>query len=219
MSSNDPPQTSQRHVARAGRQRRWTGPGAADQSRTDARTDRRRRGERPEVRRHRLLPVPAAHRPQRQRRPTEEDRRPDSGVRLQRRLACRPGLARHGRRFGDEGCRGPQEIPRRRADGVPHRRRVQQAWRAQVRRDPDRFGGVRRRRMAQGPQGRTPRKSPRRSAKRPRSPPITANAWPPRARSAGPACTVGRPCSISWKKSECRRPLASRPIWPTRTCT
>ena len=122
---------------------------------------------------------------------------------------------------GDSAMRddsGPQEIPQRCADGVPDRRRLQQAWRAQVRRDPDRFGGVWRRGVAQGPQGRTPRESPRRSAKRPRLPPITGNAWPPRARFAGPACTVGRPCSISWKKSECRRPWVSRPIWPIRTC-
>ena len=65
----------------------------------------------------------------------------------------------------------------------------------------------------------TPKSSPRRSAKRPRSPkPTTASGWPPKAKSAGPACTPGRTCSTCSKRSICRRRSASRPTWPTRTC-
>jgi len=66
---------------------------------------------------------------------------------------------------------------------------------------------------------RTPRKSPRRFAKRPKSPPTTENAWQPKARYAGPGCTVGRTCSTFWRPSECRNRSASRPIWLIRTCT
>ncbi len=63
--------------------------------------------------------------------------------------------------------------------------------------------GVVRMDSATGPPTGTPtpratrKPSPRPSSRPPPSPGTTASAWPPRARSAGPACTRGRPWSTS----------------------
>ena len=72
-----------------------------------------------------------------------------------------------------------------------------------------------RHRLGEGP-GRKHRKtSPRPSAKPARSPSNTASASPPKAKSAGAACTRGRPCSTPSKRPACRTPSASRPTSPT----
>ena len=52
-----------------------------------------------------------------------------------------------------------------------------------------------------------------------RSPRTTASGWPPKAKSAGAACTVGSGWSSCWRWSTARRRSASRPTWPTRCCT
>ena len=69
------------------------------------------------------------------------------------------------------------------------------------------------------PEGQHQPRSPTRSAKPPRSPPTTASDWPPKAKSAGPACTAGKTCSTCSKRSACPRRSASRPTWPTPICT
>ncbi len=48
----------------------------------------------------------------------------------------------------------------------------------------------------------TPRRSPRPSPRPARSPRISASGWPPRAKSAGAACTVGGGCCNCWKWSD-----------------
>ena len=137
-----------------------------------------------------------------------------------RRLARRAGLAGHGRRLGDgQRRRTAQKFVAGREEGLPHRQDAQQARRAQVRRHPHRLG---RQPDATGPPipRATPRRSPRRSAKPPRSPRTTASGSPPKAKSAGPACTPGRTCSTCSNEvgmPETRR-LPGRP-WPTPIST
>ena len=53
----------------------------------------------------------------------------------------------------------------------------------------------------------------------PRSPRTTASGSPPRARSAGAACTPGGRWSTCSNGSASPRPSASRPTWPTRCST
>ena len=60
-----------------------------------------------------------------------------------------------------------------------------------------------------------PKPSPRPSGRPPTSPPTTANASPPRARSAGPACIPGGRCSNSSKPSTGPARWGSRRTWPT----
>ena len=72
----------------------------------------------------------------------------------------------------------------------------------------DRVGRQSRRRTRSG--------SPTRSARRATSPRTSASGSPPRAKSAGAACTAGATWSSCSKRSTARRRSASRPTWPTR---
>jgi hypothetical protein len=101
-----------------------------------------------------------------------------------------PRLAGDGRRLGDGFRRGPQEFRPRRRKGLPDCRRAQEARRPEVRRDPDRLGRQGRR-SGMPTRPATPRRSPPRSAKRPK--------WPDhgeRLAAEGEICWAGM---HSWK--------------------
>ena len=61
--------------------------------------------------------------------------------------------------------------------------------------------------------------SPTRSARPATSPKISASGWPPKARSAGPACIVGGATCSCWKWWTAPRRSASRPTWRTPCCS
>ena len=75
---------------------------------------------------------------------------------------------------------------------------------------------LRRPRPPTGPKTRrvTSKRSPKPSSGPPRSLAITANAWPPKEKSAGAGCTRGARWSICSKRSANLRPSAFRPICP-----
>ncbi len=83
-----------------------------------------------------------------------------------------------------------QEVRRTGAQGLPHRQAPARTGRPAVRHRPHRLGRQPRR-LAQGSRRQPEDASPRRSARPATSPPTTASAWPPRAKSAGAACTAG----------------------------
>ena len=146
-------------------------------------------------------------------------RRLDSGIRFPRRLAGGPGLARH----GGGSAMGTTTARKKFLSAVRMACRIAGAFDQHgVRKygvDPHRFGGVRRRGVgAKIPSANTKRIAETfREACRSRR--ITENAWPPRAKFAGPACTAGGTWWSCWKRWTARKPSASRPTWPTRTFT
>ena len=65
----------------------------------------------------------------------------------------------------------------------------------------------------------TPVELQTRFARPPRSRRTMASDWRRKARSAGPACTVGRICSTCSKKLVCPKRSASKPTWRIRIST
>ncbi len=100
--------------------------------------------------------------------------------------------------------------------GLPHRQAAARAGHSALRRGADRLGH-RRGRLGQGRSATpTASASPRRFARPATSPRISASGWPPKAKSAGAACTVGGGWCSCWKWSTGPRRSAFRPTWPTR---
>ena len=160
-------------------------------SRHDARPDRQRRGRRPEVRRRRPVPLRPARR-HRQRRRRRSKRWPTRSPRngLEGRLVRRAGLAADRRRLamGDEddasnsSTQVQQGLPHRPADARASAS-ARTASSASTPRPASRTG-------TRIPRA-TPRRSPRPSARPAEVARTTANDSPPKAKSAGAACTPG----------------------------
>ena len=199
----------------------WSAKGPAPslhRPRHDARPDRRRRSRRRQVRRRRPLPLRSARQHRLDRRRPQDARRQDrerEGLVVGSVVA--PGLAADRRRFGHGRARttgrsssARSARPAASADELPRTRRPP------LRRRPHRLG-LRRRRLGQGPRRATTERSPRRSARPATSPRITARSWPPRARSAGAACTRWKYMVAAARRwSDRPRRSASRPTWRTR---
>ncbi len=93
-----------------------------------------------------------------------------------------------GSAMGDERQRG--NFLTGRPQGVPDRQEAARAGRSSLRNRPHRLGRIARR-LGQGPRRQSEEDRRDLQAGRRRSPAITASGWPPRARSAGAACTPG----------------------------
>ena len=198
-------------VADGARRRRWRtttrnfttpcGPASSARGRRDSRADhparhaaeadaRRARAERREIRRRRPLRRRAAFRHRFRQGRGEENGRPHRLLRAEGRLLRGADLGAGGRRLGD-GRRGrPQEVPRRGQESLRHRQADARDRHPPDRRRPHRF--LRRRRgLGQGPGGQHQedrRDVPRGRQDRRR---IMARCSPPKARSAGAACSPG----------------------------
>ncbi len=118
--------------------------------------------------------------------------------------------------MGDDQQR--EQLPDRHPQGVPDRQAAPRAGRPAVWRRPDRLGLLARPTGPRTPRA-TSRRSPRPSSRPRRSPAITASGSPPRARSAGAACTPGGRWSTCSSASASPRRSASRPTWRTRSST
>ena len=112
-----------------------------------------------------------------------------------------------------------KQVSRAGPQGLPHRQAAARAGHPALRRRADRLGR-RRGRLGQG-RSEGQQQADRRDVPRGlrRSPRITASGWPPRAKSAGAACTVGGGWCNCWNWSIGRRRSAFRPTWPTRCST
>ena len=193
---------------------------SADQPRPHARPDRQRRGQRPEVRRRRSVPVPSAHRHRRHattrsaRWPTRSPRRASPSARSSRRsgparsAAPRWAATRTARSLSlgrEKACRIAKILNEHgvRKYGI-------------IRIDSADGAGA----LGRGSRRATRRRSPRPFAKPRKSPRTTASAWRPRAKSAGPACTPGSDMLDLLERSRHARDrrLPGRP-WPTPIST
>ena len=180
---------------------------------TAARQRRRR-----EVRRDGPVPVRPAHLDRHRRRRPQEARRQVPAEEPRDRLGRRARLAADGRRQRDGRRSRAQEVRRAGPQGLQDRREAAPAGRPPVRRRPHRLG-LRPRRLGEGPRGQPEEDRRDVPPGRATSPKATASGSPPRARSAGAACTRGGGwCSCS-RWSTAPRPSASRPTWPTRCST
>ena len=104
-----------------------------------------------------------------------------------------------GSAMGEGG--GAQEVPRAGPQGLPHRQTAARAGRPALRRRPHRLGLRRRATGPTDPEGQPEADRRDLPAGRRRSPRTTANGSPPRAKSAGAACTAGGRWSTCWSGS------------------
>ena len=210
------PALTQRDVARAGRE----GPrlGAADRPRHDAGPDRERVGRRREVRRRGPVPVRSArqHRLERRRPETADGSRS-----ARRNLLVGSLVAPVWPPTGGGSAMGNADERRQFVTQVRKACQIGAKLRA---------SGIRKTASSESTPPRVPRsgrrirpatrrRSPRPSARRARSRKSSANASPPKERSAGAACTAGSGTWSCSNRSIVRGLSAFRPTWPIRSCS
>ena len=200
-------------MARSRRQRTRHRP-PSHLPRTHARTHRRRRGGRPQVRRHRLTscstrtPIPTPRNPTSGKSPTSSPATTSRSARSSHRSGPAPSATPPWAMLkpARNSC-SPSKKPAASRRSSTNTASANTASSAST---PPALLPIGPRTLPE-----IPSSSPRPSAKPAKSPSNTANASPPKVKSAGAACTRGRPCSTPSKRPACRTPSDSRPTSPT----